>query len=573
MVVVVVAAVVFFALREYKASMYQQLLRRSFNTLQTVSDRFQAGLWTPTGLFRGMGRKVPGPDAPLANELVYRIEKIFDDILMNDPAVSYFILYTRAGPLVYPSVPPAKQLALKTDAKTIGHVEHVGAKFNGRTGFIETYRAVVDKERNTWAWIEMGVDPAVVQKGIVRTIWSSIAIALVCCLAGIFGAVRFAHVLLVPIQRLRGAAQAISDGDLAQRAAITTTDEIADLSRSFNRMAERLEKRIEDLHSLQLLSTEISSQLDQNDLFQVLSQTFSKIVHAEFCAILLNEPRTRTFMLAAGIGVVKADIAITRESPVVSSILAQTRDVLTDTARAGDIAQMFVENGSPEAVPLIGLPFVYDGQVQSVILLGGKNIRTDDEDLALYRTLAGHASISLQNARLYQLAITDGLTGLYLRRHFLFELDRLQNPPADDGRMAILMADIDHFKKVNDTFGHPEGDFILVNIARTFLNTLRTRDVRGIDRPHDMVGRYGGEEFIALLRNVDPDTARLVGERLRTAIEAQAYKSEKHEHRITASIGVCPYRPGLNVEQWIDLADQALYRSKSDGRNRVTVHA
>ncbi|OGH56508.1 MAG: hypothetical protein A3G34_16260 [Candidatus Lindowbacteria bacterium RIFCSPLOWO2_12_FULL_62_27] len=592
-VIVVEAVIVFFALAEYRTSMYEQLLRRSFNNLQTVDDRFQARLWTRTGRLRGMTTKSLTAKTRLPQELVYQIEKVFDAAIQTDPSITYFILYTRAGAHVYPGAPRSKAASLRQDAAAVQHIEHVGARYNEHSGYIEVYRTLLDKEQNPWARVEMGVNPSVVRDGILRTIWSSVVIAWVAAIAGLYAAFRFSDVILVPIQRLRKTAESLSAGDLTQRATVTTRDEIADLSASFNTMADHLQKRIEDLRAIQMLSTEISATLTQNDLQRVIAQTFHKIAHADFCALLARADHSSVLTVAAGIGVANSELQMQTATPVLAEACGHSREVLTTIAAAPDLARLFLPDGPalaaplpgttvdrplvpipppPPSAPLMVLPFIYDGEVRSVLLLGGEKLKKEDEDINFFRTLSGHASVALQNARLYQLSITDGLTGLYLRRHFLFELERLLTPPADGGRLALLMTDIDHFKNVNDSFGHPEGDFILIHVARTIWKTLRTHDVTGTGRAYDMVGRYGGEEFIALVRNVTPEGAQRSAERVRAAIEGQVFKSDKREHRITTSVGVCPFQPGLTVQDWIDRADQALYQSKSGGRNRVTVY-
>jgi diguanylate cyclase (GGDEF)-like protein len=162
------------------------------------------------------------------------------------------------------------------------------------------------------------------------------------------------------------------------------------------------------------------------------------------------------------------------------------------------------------------------------------------------------------------LAATDTLTKIYNRRHF-FELASKEHARAKrhQKQLTILIADIDHFKKVNDTWGHLAGDEVLTHFAQLLKRFLRA---------YDLLGRYGGEEFVILL----PDTSVVLGariaDRLRLIIEKTAFSVKGHELNISASFGVSGYHPNedLPLETILHQADQALYRSKENGRNRVT---
>jgi diguanylate cyclase (GGDEF)-like protein len=164
---------------------------------------------------------------------------------------------------------------------------------------------------------------------------------------------------------------------------------------------------------------------------------------------------------------------------------------------------------------------------------------------------------------IYDLALRDGLTKAYNRKYFL---DRLEAEVAYARRhhanLSLLMFDIDHFKRVNDTFGHTTGDFVLVRVAKIAGNTVRTEDV---------FARYGGEEFTILCRGVSLESAGLLAERLRALIECSVFEHEGVLVPITVSVGVAA-TPALAVENGLQLiaaADEALYEAKRTGRNRV----
>ena len=167
---------------------------------------------------------------------------------------------------------------------------------------------------------------------------------------------------------------------------------------------------------------------------------------------------------------------------------------------------------------------------------------------------------SLQRA-LHQQAITDPLTGAFNRRHLQAELARLSRPsPGASQTHSLLAIDIDHFKRVNDRFGHAEGDQVL----RRLVAAIQARK-----RASDLLFRTGGEEFMLLLFRTSPAQARVIAEDLRERLESQAWLPDGDT--VTISIGVNAWRPGQGVDDWLQGADQALYEAKREGRNRVTM--
>ncbi len=166
----------------------------------------------------------------------------------------------------------------------------------------------------------------------------------------------------------------------------------------------------------------------------------------------------------------------------------------------------------------------------------------------------------LDDAR--QEASTDGLTGLANRRAFDAALRSKAGDAMNDGTdLACIMVDIDHFKRVNDCWGHPAGDEILRMVAGI---------LTGVVRGQDIVARYGGEEFALILPETDRHGALPVAENLRSAVERHALLStQAGDLRITISAGAACYDPGENLGAWLARADAALYAAKHAGRNRV----
>lgn len=166
--------------------------------------------------------------------------------------------------------------------------------------------------------------------------------------------------------------------------------------------------------------------------------------------------------------------------------------------------------------------------------------------------------------KLQKLAVTDGLTKLYNSRSFYSQLEtevdrfnRYKHP------LALLLLDLDHFKDYNDTYGHLEGDKILVHFSRIIKSCLRANDT---------AYRYGGEEFTVILPETGGDEARTVAQRIRAALEAERFSPVNGKKvKITISIGVTEYQPKEELSTFIQRADRAMYRSKQKGRNMVSM--
>jgi two-component system cell cycle response regulator len=166
--------------------------------------------------------------------------------------------------------------------------------------------------------------------------------------------------------------------------------------------------------------------------------------------------------------------------------------------------------------------------------------------------------------KLQKLAITDGLTKLYNSRSFYSQLElevdrfnRYKHP------LSLLLLDIDHFKDYNDTYGHLEGDKVLVRFSQLIKSCLRT---------NDSAYRYGGEEFTVILPETGGEEARTVAQRIRTALETEKFSPlDGQTVTITISIGVTQYHPKEELSTFIQRADKAMYLSKQNGRNKVSV--
>ena len=217
------------------------------------------------------------------------------------------------------------------------------------------------------------------------------------------------------------------------------------------------------------------------------------------------------------------------------------------------------------STPGIVLPFRNEPNRVGVMVLWGESLSQDD--LVPTSLFAQNIANSLEKAHLYDeirnLAITDQLSNTYNRRglneigqHLLNRSKRMNEA------LAIMMIDIDYFKKINDEFGHLAGDTILVQLADAIKKSVRQMDI---------ISRFGGEEFIILLPLTSPETAVRIGERLRENVETTKFSWQNHEISLTISVGIASYHANIeDLNSLIELADKALYLAKQNGRNQIS---
>ena len=325
------------------------------------------------------------------------------------------------------------------------------------------------------------------------------------------------------VGELAAAAQAIGRGRLDRRVPVRGRDEFADLAGSFNSMADQLRTRLLEL------------ELQQTRLRDSLSRTGELLTATHDIDQLL-------FLIAS---------AAVEAAEAEGAVLLGEDGAFVEVGTVADDAKRFE------------LPIATPSSRFGILILYADELGEDE--LLASRALVAQGANALENARLHEAAalqaISDELTGLANRRHceerLLAEIARSERY---DTPLGVIVGDIDEFKAANDTHGHAFGDLVLRRFADVLRGTLR--DV-------DLIGRWGGEEFLIVLPETTLDGAIEAAERIRTGFAAVELGPEDARVTMTASFGVAGFVPGSDALELVRAADDALYDAKRRGKNRV----
>lgn len=216
------------------------------------------------------------------------------------------------------------------------------------------------------------------------------------------------------------------------------------------------------------------------------------------------------------------------------------------------------------------LPLTIEGEIIGCISLNSDQPNAfDAQDLQFLSVIGYQMAASLRHFQRFSsiknIAIYDTLTNLYNRRYFEERLEvEAQKSFFSDTSLSLVMVDIDHFKRVNDTFGHTEGDRVLCEIASLLKTSVRKKDT---------VARYGGEEFILILPEAGLEESSMIAERIRRLVEDTLFDVGQAQINLTVSLGISnfPSHHARSKEELIKMADLALYDAKRGGRNRVNI--
>ena len=353
----------------------------------------------------------------------------------------------------------------------------------------------------------------------------------------------------------------------------------------------QLDQNLLRLISLYEVTKDMGGALDFSDVFAILSGVIKRTFDfTNSKLILINEasktsPIKRIYEIKKGAALPeeispaeKRKVTVLekelRERPaeidiqnfdqrVIKLLLNEKRPILISPDRSSppDIKIVLPEGVSS----FIGVPLIVEDKILAILTLEGFKGEVFDNFLIL----AAQLPLEIKKIELYQkgqeLAVMDGLTKLLVRRYFLERYtEEIERSKRHNLKLSFFMIDIDHFKSYNDMYGHLSGDIVLQETAEILKNSLRQVD---------LVGRYGGEEFVVVLPQTDKEDAVRVAERIRWAADNHIFRAYDKSTRVTISIGVATFpADARKAETLIEKADQALYTAKRKGRNRVEAY-
>jgi diguanylate cyclase (GGDEF)-like protein len=416
---------------------------------------------------------------------------------------------------------------------------------------------------------------------------------------------RLARSTTRPLEDLAWAVGRVADGELGTRVPVSRDDELGRLAATFNRMTRELQSYVQALTAsrdqlrghLAILGDTLSSTHDLHRILRVILQTALSATGARAGIVLLADPVDGRLVARCAEGltgrwdVPEAELPAVRVTPGAGILGAVAT---SGEPRRGSCAAGSGSFDEPACRTYVAVPICAPAPVEDPLLpsdpmiigqpatlgvlalydrLGGDEF--DDADLLTLRTFAGQAGVAVHNVRVHEeaqrLSLTDPLTGLWNYRYLRESLRREVERASRFGRMlTVLVLDLDHFKSVNDMFGHAAGDAVLGEFARRIRVGLREVDV---------AFRQGGEEFVVLLPETDAYGGVIVAERLGAAVRELPVSIDPRRQdpgmgppvdriAISVSIGIAVYpEHGSTAQQVLDAADDALYAAKRAGRD------
>jgi len=328
---------------------------------------------------------------------------------------------------------------------------------------------------------------------------------------------------------------------------------------------EYLERVIFDLQNLIEVALSLSSNLEFDSLIEAILYICIGHMIVDKVAIFLNsdlDSEEFTLYMSRGY-TLDTSLKIESESKLVNYLYSHS-DIIDFTKAeelmlSDPLTKYIYEKLEPEII----IPLKSKSSINGLIFLGKKIMKTPYtvQNLLFLEKMAKFASVAVENSRLYRMATLDRMTGLYVHHYFQERLsEEIKRVGRSNVPLTLLMADLDLFKNINDTYGHYQGDIILKGAAKVI-----QQNIRGFD----IASRYGGEEFAIILTETDIDEAFIIAERLRKKMESETYPNEEKDINITISIGLAQYDNQVDTSSTdlVKRADSALYVAKRRGRN------
>jgi two-component system, cell cycle response regulator len=400
------------------------------------------------------------------------------------------------------------------------------------------------------------------------------------------GATPIGAVLAVPIVEGGGAVRGVLVADRLQPEPFTEQDEslLTAIATSVMRSME-VERVLKDMRNsrdehqhFRTAIEELNRLATEPEVTAAVVENARKLAELDFCAVTLvsEDSGARVHRVVRVGGTTAAGKALEGKSfpdnaGLVANVVRYAAPLPGRDLKAMGTSVIFDEDTQVRGLSALKIfPLAADSRILGTLVAGSRRRTTfSQEAIRNLEVIASQAAQALNRAELYKamerMATTDGLTGLFNHRTFQSKADEALAQAKRYGRKcSLILTDIDHFKSVNDTYGHPTGDAVLRGVAKILREKARDTDV---------VARYGGEEFAIIMPETDARGAQVIAERIREAIRAEVFSTELGPLKVTLSLGIatCPDN-GTEKQGLIDLADQCLYHAKRNGRNQsVTV--
>ena len=342
--------------------------------------------------------------------------------------------------------------------------------------------------------------------------------------------------------------------------------------RMYEKKIHLQEKKIYELKTLIGLGISLSSNLDFETLVESILYSCIGQLFVDKVAILLQtdiDVDNMYIHMAKGYDEEYNDksIILREDSPLLMYLRENSYPVEVNSLFSfSDLAEDLKMLGMLEPVLLV--PMKSKDALNGIIILGEKlsGVVYTDDDKEYLQDLSKFAAITVENSRLYLMGILDRMTRLYIHHYFQERLfEEVKRSARNNTPLSLIMMDIDHFKNVNDTYGHQQGDIVLKETAALLKGMLRSIDIPA---------RYGGEEFAVILPETDLSGAITIAVRMRKKVEDHRFPGREEPLKVTLSIGVAQYDPFRDRDKsdFISRADASLYKAKNNGRNRVVAH-